>query len=165
METIEIRDFAVSAGEYQRVMWRMYFGRNWWWMVLPLVLCAVLAAVMADVRWLLAGLMLLFMVFPMLLVLVYIRYALTLEVRWSLMEKTAVMDREGIHLTFTDARMKPRTIAWGEVSAVTRDSQAMCFHLRVRRYNFLMLPIETLVGQQVDVEALLALMRKGIDGK
>ncbi|MBR6284537.1 MAG: hypothetical protein IKR25_09625 [Muribaculaceae bacterium] len=157
---IEIRDFKVDAGDYQRVMWRLFFGRHWPWFALPVAACGGVAALQSDVRWLLAALMLLCLVFPMVLVLVYINYALTLEVRWSLMEKTAVFDNQGIHLTFTDQRMKPRTIGWGDIASATRDRRALYFHLRVRRFNFFVLPLDALARQGIHEDDVIDLAKQ-----
>lgn len=146
----EIRDFKVEAGDYQRVMWRQFFGRQWPWFALPVAACAAMAAIFADVRWLLAALMSVCLVGPMVLVLIYINYALTLEVRWSLMNKTAIIDQSGINLTFDHERMRPTTIAWSDIASVTRDGMAIYFNLKVRRYNFLMIPRRVLDEQGID---------------
>ena len=84
-----ISDFKVEPGAYVRALSRMYFGRNWLWFLVPVVGCAVPAVWLTDVRWLIVGLMLALMVYPMILVLLYLNYALTQETRWSIMEKTA----------------------------------------------------------------------------
>lgn len=148
-ESVEIGSFKVASGEYMKPMLRMFFARNAVWFVLPLLLTMAPAVYHADVRWAIVGLMLVFMVFPMAMVLIYINYALTLEVRWSLMEKTMVVDGEGLHLTFTDSRMRPRHIPWSEITQISRDKTAFYLHLKVRRYNFVMIPCVVLESQGV----------------
>lgn len=159
---IVIRDFRVGAGDYQRMMWRLFFGRWWPWLVLPLAAAAAMLLAGVDVRWLLAALMLVCLAFPMILVLVYINYALTIEARWSLMEKTARLDTSGIHLTFTDERMRPRTIRWADVTHITRDSRAYYLHLRARRYTFLAIPSAALTNQHINQSDLIALFQVAI---
>ena len=161
----EIRDFKVEAGDYQRVMWRQFFGRQWPWFALPVGACAVMAAVLADVRWLLAALMVTCLLAPMALVLVYINYALTLEVRWSLMSKTAVIDQNGIHLTFDHERMRPTTIAWSDVASATRDEKAIYLNLKVRRYNFLMIPRRVFDDQGVNEAAFIKYVSRQLGGR
>ena len=156
--SIKLENIKVESGQYMRPLWQMYFRRNWPWFLLPLVVCGIGGLLMHDVRWLVVGLMLVFMVFPMLMILIYINYALTLEVRWSLMEKTVEIDKEGLHLTFTDQRMKSRNIAWHDIKMVTRDDRYYYFHLRVRPYNFLLIPRESLVSQGVNEKNLLMLV-------
>ena len=146
---INLQPFAVSSGQYIRPMLRMYFGRNWWWFVVPILVILGLMLVMHDARWLIVCLMLIFMVFPMILILIYFNYALTLEVRWSLMEKSMIIDEEGLHLSFTDKRMHQRDIAWSDISNITRDRNAFYFHLKVRRFNYLMIPCSVLLENEI----------------
>lgn len=142
--SINLKPFAVSSGQYMRPMLRMYFGRNWWWFVVPIFITLGLMLFLHDTRWLIVCLMLIFMVFPMVLILIYFNYALTLEVRWSIMDKSMLLDDTGLHLTFTDKRMHPRDITWSDISSITRDRNAFYFHLKVRRYNYVMIPCSVL---------------------
>ncbi len=159
---IVIRDFRVDADAYQRVMWRLFFGRQWPWFALPLVAGGALAAALADVRWLLVALMLACMAYPLVLALLHIYYALTPEARWSLLTKTATFSDAGVRLDFDDRRLLPRTIAWADIAAATRDRRAIYLHLRVRRYTFVMLPLQALADQHIDESALIGLIKRGI---
>ena len=158
---ITLEHIKVNSGEYMRPLWTMYFKRNWMWFMLPLLACGV-AGMLHDVRWFIVGLMILFMFFPMFMVLIYLNYALTLEVRWSLMEKTVTMDETGLHLSFTDSRMKPRLIAWNGIKKVTHDDKYYYFHLVVRRYNYLMVPREQIVSQGVNERDVQSMVLKNI---
>lgn len=149
-KSIHIDSFSVSSQQYMRPMLRMYFGRNWWWFVIPILITLGLMFVFHDERWLIVCLMLIFMIFPMILVLIYFNYALTLEVRWSIMEKTITINDDGMHLIFTDQRMRSRDISWREISSITRDNNAFYFHLKVRRYNYVMIPCEVLEKNEIN---------------
>ncbi|MBO7608987.1 MAG: hypothetical protein J6S96_02130 [Muribaculaceae bacterium] len=148
-EALHIKPFAVTSGQYMRPMLRMFFGRNWWWFVVPILIMLGLMSVLHDARWLIVCLMLIFMIFPMILILIYFNYALTLEVRWSIMEKAMMIDDKGLHLTFSDERMHSRDIAWSDISSITRDRNAFYFHLNVRRYNYVMLPCSVLADNGI----------------
>lgn len=150
VSSINLKPFAVSSGQYMRPMLRMYFGRNWWWFVVPIFFTLGLMLILHDTRWLIVCLMLFFMVFPMVLILIYFNYALTLEVRWSIMEKSVLIDDRGMHLTFTNKRMHPRDIAWSDISSITRDRNAFYFHLKVRRYNYVMIPCSVLENNEIN---------------
>lgn len=158
-----IENFRVESGQYVRPMMRMFFGRNWPWFILPLVACAIIGAITKDFRWLIVGLMLVFMVFPMVVALIYFSYALTLETRWSLMEKTATFDKDGIGLTFVDSRMKARHIKWTDITHVTRNKDAYFFHLKVRRYNFLMIPRTALQTESINESDWVAFIQQCIE--
>ncbi len=147
--SVTIGPFRVEAGQYVRPMLRMFFGRNWMWFALPLLAAGATAICTADVRWAIVGLILLFMVFPMIMVLIYINYALTLEVRWSLMEKTMHIDGDGVHMSFADARMRDRSISWNDISSITRDRNAFYLHLKVRRFNYVMIPCSALIESEI----------------
>lgn len=150
-----IRDFKVESGVYLRLLSKMYFARNWWWYLLPLLVCGACGWAMSDARWLIVALMVAFVMYPMLLALIYINYAFIAEARWNVMEKTAVVDDEGIRLTFTHERMKPHLIAWRDISHVERDARHIYFHLRTRKYTFLILPCNILPQQDIYETQLL----------
>ena len=73
----------VTSSQYLRQLSLMYLRSRLPWLVAPLLLCSALSAWMSDVRWAVVGLMLLFIVIPMVLALAYINYALSAEARWS----------------------------------------------------------------------------------
>ena len=154
-----IRDFKVESGVYLRLLSKMFFARNWWWFLLPLLVCGVCGCAMADVRWLIVALMVAFVMYPMLLALIYFNYALTAEARWNIMEKTAVICDEGIRLTFTHERMKPHLITWGDISHVERNDRHIIFHLSTRKYTYFILPRDILPQQDINETQLLRYIR------
>ena len=117
----------------------MFFADNWMWMVLPIAICAILAF-FVDVRFIIVAMMVLFIVLPMVLALLYFYYGLSPEARWSIMEKTATLDEDGITLSFTDERMKKHVIPWDDVRYIIIKDDACLLMLSGRRYTCLMLP-------------------------
>ena len=117
----------------------MFLADNWLWMVLPLALCGVLAY-WIDVRFIIVALMVLFVVLPMILALLYFYYGFSPEARWSIMEKSAMLNDEGMTLTFTDERMKKHVIRWDDVRYIIEKKDVVMLMLRCRRYRCLMLP-------------------------
>ena len=117
----------------------MFLADNWLWMVLPIALCGVLA-VFVDVRFVIVALMVLFVVLPMILALLYFYYGLSPEARWSIMEKNAVIDNEGISLFFADERMKTHAITKDDVRNIIENDDVLMLMLKGKRYTCFMLP-------------------------
>ena len=147
MMNCELKDaFSVPTSHYLRQLGRLYLLDRWPWLLAPLLLCGILAAALSDVRWAVVGLMLLFMVIPMVLSLAYINYALSMEARWSVLSKSLTIDDSGFHLNFEDERMHDRLIPWHEISGIKVGGEAFLVMLMVRRYTFLMIPF-TIIEQ------------------
>ena len=129
----------VTPGTYMRHLSLMFLADNWLWMCLPVAVCSVLA-VWFDVRFVIVALMVLFVALPMLLALLYFYYGFSPQARWSIMEKNAVIDDNGISLTFTDGRMKTHVISRDDVREIIEKEDVWMLMLKGARYNCLMLP-------------------------
>ena len=122
-----------------RQLGSIFFGENWLWMVAPLAVCGVFAY-WIDVRFIFVAFMTLLVLMPMILALLYIYYGLSPEARWSIMEKTATLDEDGITLKFTDERMKTHAIRWDDVRYIIKNNDVVMLMLKGGRYRCLMLP-------------------------
>ena len=129
----------VTAGCYMKHLFYTFLADNWLWMVLPLAVCGILAY-WIDVRFVIVALMVLLVVQPMILSLLYFYYGFSPEARWSIMEKTATFDDEGITLEFADERMKTHAIRWDDVRHIIEKEDVVMLMLRGKRYRCLMLP-------------------------
>ncbi len=130
----------VTSGCYIRHLCALFIADNWFWMALPVAVCAVLAF-WIDVRFVIVALMVLFIVLPMVLALIYFYYGLSPEARWSVMEKSLVVDDATITLSFIDERMKKHVIRWDDVHDIIEKDDALLLMLSGgRRYTCLMLP-------------------------
>ena len=141
---MRIENCSVSSGTYMRRLCSIFLADNWLWMVAPVAICVMLAIWM-DVRFIIVALMILLMVLPMILALLYFYYGLTPEARWSIMEKQADLDNDGLTLTFSDERMKKHVIPWDNVRyIIEKDDVWMLMLGGGRRYTCLMLPTSTI---------------------
>ena len=138
-DQVTIPDSQVTAGCYMRHLCALFLADNWLWMVAPLAVCTLLA-MWIDLRFIIVALMVLFIVLPMILSLLYFYYGFSPEARWSIMEKTAVIDREGLTLAFTDERMKKHVIPRDNVRHIIEKDDAVLLMLKGRRYTCLMFP-------------------------
>lgn len=130
---------SIPAGRYMRHLFSMFLTDNWLWMILPVAICAILA-IWLDVRFIIVALMVLFIAMPMILSLLYFYYGFSPEARWSIMEKTIAIEREGATLTFTDERMKQHAIRWDDVREIIIKDDALLLMLKGKRYTCLMIP-------------------------
>lgn len=128
----------VSAGEYVSVLRRLYFRRNWWWMVLPAAVLCLLGFV--HINYLIAGLFFAFVVEPMILVLIYFNYTLTEEVQWSLRPKTVKSDDGGLTLEFSDERGGEKMLTWSEIGDVLVSGRYVAVVLSHRKYAIVLFP-------------------------
>lgn len=135
-----IESCSIPSGTYMRHLCAMFLADNWLWIVMPVAVCGLLA-VWIDVRYIIVATMVLLIVLPMLLALLYFYYGFSPEARWSIMEKTADINDEGITLDFTDERMKKHVIPRDNVRYIIRKDDAVLLMLTGgRRYTCLMLP-------------------------
>lgn len=130
---------SIPAGRYMRHLFSMFLTDNWLWMILPVAICAILA-IWLDVRFIIVALMVLFIAMPMILSLLYFYYGFSPEARWSIIEKTIAIEREGATLTFTDERMKQHAIRWDDVREIIIKDDALLLMLKGKRYTCLMIP-------------------------
>ncbi len=126
----------VSSGEYVNVLWRMYLGRNWWWMMLPAGVLCVFGFV--HINFLVAGLFCAFVLEPMILVLIYFNYTLTEEIQWSLRPKSVKSDGARLALEFSDERGGAKVLAWSEVGDVLVSERYVAVMLRHRKYAMIL---------------------------
>lgn len=134
-----IEKCSIQSGSYMRHLFLLFLADNWLWMVLPVALCAILAA-WIDVRFIIVALMVLFIAMPMILSLLYFYYGFSPEARWSIMEKDVDINNEGATMTFTDPRMKTHAISWDDVREIIIKNDALLLMLNGKRYTCLMLP-------------------------
>lgn len=153
MMRCELNDaFSVPTSHYLRQLGRLYLRDRWPWLVAPFVLCGILSAALSDVRWVIVGLMILFIAIPMILALAYINYALSMEARWSVLSKTLTLDNDGLLLQFEDDRMHDRLIPWHEISGIKVGGEAFLVMLKVRHYTFLMIPFTVIEQSGIPIQ-------------
>ncbi len=128
----------VPAGLYMRRAMRLWLSRHWWWIALLLVACASLAVV--DARWSVIAFILVVAALMMVMSLVYFHHVFSPLARWSVMEKTVTVTRQGLDLAFEHPRMNAHHVEWESVRSIDFATTATVLHIAGGAINFLMLP-------------------------
>ena len=127
--------FHVSSGEYTKMVFTRFFARDW---TLYALLLAVFAALMnVNVNFIIVILALIFIVYPMTLSFVYFANCMVVEMRWSVLPKTMIVDESGIKLNFDGFS---KQIDWREFSYCQAKGSCMLLGLKVRQFTFLIVP-------------------------
>ncbi len=116
---------------------RTWFYRNWSWLVLMVVLLVVLSV--HNPLFIYVGLMLVFLVFPLILYYLWFAYALHPDCRASILSKQVTLSDHGIVCTFDDERTE--TIDWNRVTDVLYTPRDIVFYLS--KYVFFILPCDS----------------------
>ena len=127
------------------ILYRLFLARRWWLMLLPVVVCLPLIAV--DTRFAYVALIVAMGVIIVSLPLMWY-YALTQESRWSILEKTLTLTREGVQLDFTSEKMNRHVIAWEEMTSTTAHSECLVIRLKKNRYTFLAIPLSAFKSKE-----------------
>ncbi len=129
----------IATGDYSRLLFSVFVSENWFWFVLPLALFAALGAL--DWRYFVVALMVLFIVIPMVMSLVYFNYMLTVETRWSIVDKTITIVSDGLLLEF-DQEREQALVKWSDISGLYAKGAYLLVKLKVRRYQYLVIPVD-----------------------
>ena len=135
--TITTHPCRVSPMHYFGRLLRTWFYRNWSWLVLMVVLLVVLSV--HNPLFIYVGLMLVFLVFPLILYYLWFAYALHPDCRASILSKQVTLSDHGIVCTFDDERTE--TIAWNRVTDVLYTPREIVFYLS--KYVFFILPCDS----------------------
>lgn len=128
----------VAAGTYMRRVFAMWLGRHWWWMALLAGCCLSLCAL--DVKWCVIAFILSLAALMMIMSLVYFHYAFSPLARWSVMEKSVEIGRDGLKLVFEHEKMNDHYVKWEKVRTIQFRPDGIVLHLTGSNINFLMLP-------------------------
>lgn len=88
------KTFTTSPAVYIRCLLGVWFKRYGVWIVLPVAVCGVMGAV-ADIRWVIVAMMIIFLLTPMLLAYLYFYYMLTPEARRAIMPMQLSLHADG----------------------------------------------------------------------
>lgn len=139
-----IKDCYISSGTYMSILYRLYFARRWWLLLLPVLVC--LALIVVDTRFAYVALIVAMAMVIISMPLVYY-YALTQESRWSILEKTATITDDGLVLNFSSEKMKEHLILWLEIASTTAINNCLILRLKKNSYTFLAIPLEAFSGE------------------
>ncbi len=124
---------------------RLWLSRHWWWIALLLVSCVLLAVI--DARWGVIAFVLVVAALMMVTSIVYFNYAFAPLGRWSVMEKTVTMTRQGVDLAFEHPRMKAHHVEWESVRSIDFTASHTVIYIAGAHTDFLLLP--ALTAEQV----------------
>ncbi|MBP5687285.1 MAG: hypothetical protein J6X22_01415 [Muribaculaceae bacterium] len=150
---------SISSGTYMSILYRLFFVRWWWILLLPVALCLALIAV--DTRFafvaLIVAMAMVILSFPLLYY-----FALTQESRWSILEKTVTITDEGLQLDFTNEKMRQHIILWREIASSTALNHCLVLRLKKNRYTFLAIPLDAFSGED-DLRQFVVTIRERIN--
>ena len=126
------------------ILYRLYFARRWWLLLLPVLVC--LALIVVDTRFVYVALIVAMAMVIISMPLVYY-YALTQESRWSILKKIATITDDGLVLNFSSEKMKEHLIFWKEIASTTAINNCLILRLKKNSYTFLAIPLEAFSGE------------------
>lgn len=136
---------SISSGTYMSILYRLFFRRRWWLLLLPVLVC--LALITVDTRFAYVALIVaMAMVMISLPILYY--YALTPESRWSILKKTALITDDGLQLDFSDDKMHQHIIPWSDISSTTALNNCLVLRFKKNSYTFLAIPLNVFSGEE-----------------
>lgn len=126
------------------ILYRLFFARRWWLLLLPVLVC--LALILVDTRFAYVALIVAMAMVIISMPLLYY-YALTQESRWSILEKTATITDDGLLLNFSSEKMKDYLILWQEIASTTAINNCLIFRFKKNSYTFLAIPLGAFSGE------------------
>ena len=136
-KTIVTQPCKVSPMHYFGRLLRTWLYRNWAWLALIVVLLVMLSV--HNPLFIYVGLMVVFLIFPLILYYLWFVYALHPDCRASILTKQVELVERGITCRFEDDRTE--TIAWSRVTDVQHSSSDLIFYLS--KYVFFILPCDS----------------------
>lgn len=130
IETLPCR---ISSMRYLSVIARDFFAR--WWSVALLLVIGLIVATCYDLRFGIVLLMLIFMVLPLILFFVYFNYVLRPEAHFSIVEKSLIIDNDGIDCICHEKRRE--ILKWCNVKRIVIKSDAFYIYIENQSYFYL----------------------------
>lgn len=128
------RPCKVTPMHYFGRLLRIWLSHNWPWIVLTGIVLVMLSV--WNPLFVYVGLMLVFLVFPMIFYYLWFAYALHPDCRASILSKQVELSDEGITCRFDDGRFE--TIVWQRVARVQYAGGDLIFYLS--KYIVFILP-------------------------
>lgn len=130
----------VSPQHYFGQLLKIWLRANWVWFVLGIALLIALA--IHNPLFVYVGLIVVFLVFPLILYYLWFAYALHPDCRASILSKSAALNSDGIICTFDDGREE--VIPWERISHISYSSTDIIFHLS--KYILFILPCDAFLS-------------------
>ncbi len=149
---IETQPFKTSSGIYISAVFKQWLSRYWWAVVLPELLCVILAFT-HNIAFAFVALMLLFIIYPIILSFIYFYYALTPRAVSSLFNRKITITQQGLHISYiqpeenNDKNYKipaDETILWNEIKSANYSGRYCTLHLRNSSYCYIIIPFNSI---------------------
>ena len=131
---IETFSYQLSPQYYFNRLLKIWLHNNWGWLLSFFLLLVGLS--IQNPLLIYVGLIILFLVFPMIISYLWFAYALHPDCRMSILSKTVEINKNGLSCTFDDGRTE--SIVWERITRIRYTSTDIIFHLS--NYIFFILP-------------------------
>lgn len=158
------RPFVTTSGEYFATVMKSWLKSRGWIMLLPVIFFLALGLCLADERWVLVALLVVFIIFPMVMSMLYTSYMLTPEARRAILpRKVTVRPGESITIEYVSRKElqdekepvmegheptrkddvseyipAPETIAWDSLSGEGVSARYKIY--RLPKFQFIIIP-------------------------
>lgn len=145
--------FSVKPQRYVSYVMSKWMGRNWAWVALPALVSFALTAV--SIAWLYVALMIVFLVYPTLMMFTYFKYALTPEATNVVYTQIITFTAMTVERHFiVDDRFKTvpadQVVAGKDIKSVVLADKNIVLSFKDSAYAFWILPLEALDPNDVD---------------
>lgn len=131
--------FRGTPAGYVRRVAVMWLWRRWWVWALPVVACCV-AAVWWPV-WIFVALMLIFLLYPSLMMMIYFYHAMSPEAQRALLPQSVTVSNNGITVDYHDERKTPSEIfKREEIMSITSGKNGITVRVRGPHYRHIYIP-------------------------
>ena len=147
------RTASVAPTAYSKFILRLWFTRNWIWIVLPLCIAASLAFVSIEIA--LCIIIILAVAIPMVMALVYYSLVLSHYSVYSVTNKSVLLATDGISLSFPEStNIKNKKISYSDIREVYLKDNLIAIAIKGSNYTFLLLPQESFSQHEIHELAL-----------
>ncbi|MCF0204558.1 MAG: hypothetical protein HUK12_04580 [Muribaculaceae bacterium] len=162
---VSIGEHKVGTHEYMLMAAKMFLGRYWPLLALPVMVCVGLAA--WNTNFLYVAAMVAFLVLPMAQLLVFYKYTLYKEVSFSILLKRLTLTDEGVEINYVSeneenpARPSER-LPWERFACVTPNKSHVLLIFRQPKFCFLAIPYSAF-GNPADLREAMNLITSHIE--
>ena len=155
----ETSEFSMPINKYVKMVMLSLLVRWFWLLILPVVLCVILA-IFVSYKFMLVALMIVFLILPFLLMMVYFYYSSTQEAKIAIFKKRIEITNVGIRVCFSpvlrhkydadeeDEYYSPKEciIRRDEVVKVENMGNKVVIYLDGNRCRVISIPLECIKG-------------------
>lgn len=148
-------EFSICPNDYLKIETKRWLSKYWWIPALP-ILALLIYGVIFDIRFMLLGLILLFVIVPQILLLVYFSRALNPEIRQQLIKKQIIVNPEKslqviLIPSDEDETSTPSPswqIPWADIQSVSQSGRHLIFDINTSK-QLLIIPLDALPSRSL----------------